>query len=96
MKHALCVFAASTALMASTTLAIAAESMPDPAAKAAEGSMDRGLDRAAVRPRVVEITGSNIKRAEGEGLSSPVKVITREEIEKAGPTDIRTVLRRYQ
>jgi outer membrane cobalamin receptor len=94
MDHALCVFAIPLALVAAT--AIAAEPAADPAVNAAESSIDRGAENAAVRPKRVEITGSNIKRAEGEKLSSPVKVITLEEIEKSGSTDIRTVLRRYQ
>lgn len=94
MNHALCVFATATALMAAT--AIAAEPAADPAVKAAESSIDRGAENAADRPKRVEITGSNIKRAEGEKLASPVRVITLEEIEQSGATDIRTVLRRYQ
>lgn len=94
MNHALCVFATATALVVAT--AVAAEPAADPAVKAAESSIERSAENAAVRPKRVEITGSNIKRAEGEKISSPVKVITLEEIEKSGATDIRTVLRRYQ
>lgn len=94
MNDSLRVFAIPIALMAAT--AIAAESTADPAVKGVESSIDRSADNAAVRPKRVEVTGSNIKRAEGEKLSSPVKVITLEEIEKSGATDIRTVLRRYK
>ncbi len=94
MDRALRVFAIPLALMAAT--AVAAEPAADPGVKAAESSLERSAENAAVRPKRVEITGSNIKRAEGEKLSSPVRVITLEEIEKSGATDIRTVLRRYQ
>lgn len=94
MNHALRVFAIPLALMAAT--AVAAEPATEPAVKAAESSIVRGAENAADRPKRVEITGSNIKRAEGEKLSSPLRVITLEEIEKSGSTDIRTILRRYQ
>ena len=39
----------------------------------------------------VEVTGSNIKRVEGEG-ALPVQVITREEIDKSGATNVEELL----
>ena len=40
----------------------------------------------------IEITGSNIKRVDGEG-ASPVQVITREDIEKSGSSTLGEVIR---
>ena len=40
----------------------------------------------------IEITGSNIKRVDGEG-ASPVQVITREDIEKSGSSTVGEVIR---
>jgi iron complex outermembrane recepter protein len=45
----------------------------------------------AAQPQRVEITGSNIKRAQTEG-AAPVQVITREEIERSGATTLNDIL----
>ena len=57
--------------------------------------MGSALAQQAAAPQKVEkieITGSNIKRVDGEG-ASPVQVITREDIEKSGSSTIGEVIR---
>ena len=41
----------------------------------------------------IEVTGSNIKRLEGEG-ALPVTVITRQDIERSGATSVEEIMRR--
>lgn len=52
-------------------------------ANGAWAQSDTSDEATAGKPQRVEITGSNIKRLDGEG-SSPVQVITRKDIEKSG------------
>ncbi|HSC23249.1 MAG TPA: TonB-dependent receptor plug domain-containing protein, partial [Casimicrobiaceae bacterium] len=68
-------------------------------AMAASGALAQAVNpdvpsntRPEARPDIrVEVTGSNIKRVEGEG-ALPVQIITREQIEKTGATTVPELL----
>src|SRR5438309_5977588 len=62
------------------------------AVMAALASQAQAQQQAQARERI-EVTGSNIKRIEGE-TALPVTVITRQEIDRMGAVDAEDVLRR--
>src|SRR5262245_49023393 len=80
-KPTRCVAAVRAALLGMTVASGAAFAQA-PAAPAAPGSQQ--LER-------VEVTGSSIKRIEGES-ALPVQVITREDIQRTGATNVEQLM----
>jgi iron complex outermembrane recepter protein len=74
-----CAYAVALALAGMASINVSAQTAPAPA------------PAPAVKAEKIEVTGSSIKRIEGES-ALPVQVITREDIEKSGSTTVAELL----